>query len=264
MPLDEFVHDFTLSQSEYKDVLYDYIANGYAPPLDSKNLGAWLAAQEKNKIKEKVLIRRFSEEKFQSPSKVNYEFEIGWVLEKGSAKVFLGKVLFPLGVKMYLGHCSYFSGRSWIRGRGTLRIGNFSCIANSCVIDTSPREHSTDYAAHINWGKNRRVRHIGLAVNTAPESKPEIVYIGNDVWFGEEVRLGAGVAIGDGSAVGRASLVLKDIPEYEIWGGLPAKKIRDRFSLMTKNKIRSTKWWYFTDHEIRSNKLFFEMPFQSA
>lgn len=35
--------------------------------------------------------------------------------------------------------------------------------------------------------------------------------------------------IGAGSIVAAGSLVTKDIPSCEIWGGVPAKKISDRF-----------------------------------
>ena len=38
------------------------------------------------------------------------------------------------------------------------------------------------------------------------------------------------VKIGTGSIVAAGALVTKDIPPCEIWGGVPAKKIKDRFN----------------------------------
>lgn len=51
-----------------------------------------------------------------------------------------------------------------------------------------------------------------------------------DAWLGAGVIVIAGVTIGRGSIVAAGSVVTKDIPPYEIHGGVPAKKIKDRFS----------------------------------
>jgi len=54
--------------------------------------------------------------------------------------------------------------------------------------------------------------------------------IGNDVWIGYGVIILSGVSIGDGAIVAAGSLVTKDIEPYSIYGGVPAKKIKDRFT----------------------------------
>jgi len=54
--------------------------------------------------------------------------------------------------------------------------------------------------------------------------------IGRDVWLGMNAVVSAGVTIGDGSVVAAGSVVTKDVPPMEIWGGVPAKKIKDRFA----------------------------------
>ncbi len=59
-----------------------------------------------------------------------------------------------------------------------------------------------------------------------PKSKLEI---GNDVWIGEGVTiLGKVRRIGNGVVIGACSVVTKDIPDYAIVGGNPAKVIRYR------------------------------------
>ena len=37
-----------------------------------------------------------------------------------------------------------------------------------------------------------------------------------------------GVTIGNGAVIGAGAVVSKDIPDYEIWGGNPAKKVGER------------------------------------
>jgi maltose O-acetyltransferase len=55
-------------------------------------------------------------------------------------------------------------------------------------------------------------------------SKP--VSIGNDCWIGGNVVICPGVTIGDGCVIGAGSVVTKDIPDYSMAVGNPAKIIR--------------------------------------
>jgi acetyltransferase-like isoleucine patch superfamily enzyme len=54
--------------------------------------------------------------------------------------------------------------------------------------------------------------------------------IGPDVWIGARALIMAGVSIGRGSIVAAGAVVTKDIPPYEVWAGIPAKFISNRFS----------------------------------
>ncbi len=54
------------------------------------------------------------------------------------------------------------------------------------------------------------------------------VIIEDDVWIGHRVIILPGVKICKGVIVGAGSVVTKDIPEYSIVGGVPAKIIRYR------------------------------------
>lgn len=54
------------------------------------------------------------------------------------------------------------------------------------------------------------------------------VKIGHHCWIGTGATILQGVKIGDGAVVASGAVVTKDIPPYEIWGGVPAKKIRNR------------------------------------
>ena len=49
-----------------------------------------------------------------------------------------------------------------------------------------------------------------------------------DVWLGVNVVVLKGVTIGQGAVVGAGAVVTKSVPPYEIWAGIPARKIGQR------------------------------------
>ena len=54
------------------------------------------------------------------------------------------------------------------------------------------------------------------------------VYIGERVFLGANTIICAPVSIGHDSIIGAGSVVLKDIPPCEVWGGVPARFLRKR------------------------------------
>lgn len=49
-----------------------------------------------------------------------------------------------------------------------------------------------------------------------------------DVWLGANVIVLKGVTIGRGAVVGAGAVVTKSIPAFEVWAGVPARKISQR------------------------------------
>ena len=68
--------------------------------------------------------------------------------------------------------------------------------------------------------------------------------IGNDVWVGENAIISPSVKrIGDGVVIGAGAVVTKDVPDFAVVAGNPAKVIRYRFSKEMQLKIKASKWW---------------------
>lgn len=89
-------------------------------------------------------------------------------------------------------------------------------------------------------------------VTSAWDHKGDIV-IGNDVWIGYEAVVMAGVTIGDGAIIGARAVVTKDVPPYTIVGGVPARKIRRRFSDDVIARLQELKWWDWPAEQIQRN-----------
>ena len=54
------------------------------------------------------------------------------------------------------------------------------------------------------------------------------VTIGDYAFIGPRAIILPDISIGMGAVVAAGAVVTKNIPELEIWGGIPAKKIADR------------------------------------
>jgi acetyltransferase-like isoleucine patch superfamily enzyme len=54
------------------------------------------------------------------------------------------------------------------------------------------------------------------------------VRIGSDVWLGTKATVVRGTRVGDGSVIGANAVVTRDLPEYSIAAGVPARVIRSR------------------------------------
>ncbi len=54
------------------------------------------------------------------------------------------------------------------------------------------------------------------------------IRIGDDVWLGAGVVVTPGVSIGSGAVIGANAVVTHDVPDYEIWAGVPARRIGER------------------------------------
>ena len=58
--------------------------------------------------------------------------------------------------------------------------------------------------------------------------RKEPIAIGSDVWIGANAIVLRGVSIGRGAIVAAGAVVAHSIPEFEVWGGVPAKKLSVR------------------------------------
>jgi acetyltransferase-like isoleucine patch superfamily enzyme len=79
------------------------------------------------------------------------------------------------------------------------------------------------------------------------------VHIGNDVWIGSNVSIMNNVKIGNGVIIAMGSIVTKDVPDYAIVAGIPAKVIKFRFSDDVINSLSEIKWWDFDARLIQSD-----------
>lgn len=88
--------------------------------------------------------------------------------------------------------------------------------------------------------------------------------IGNDVWIGKNVVIligeGKSIRIGTGSVIGANAVITKDIADYGIYVGLPARLIGYRFDKKTREALLKIKWWNWSENKINKNTKYFSNP----
>ncbi len=84
------------------------------------------------------------------------------------------------------------------------------------------------------------------------------IEIGNDVYIGEGVTIIGPVRIGDGAVIAAGSVVTKNIMPFSIWGGVPAKIIRMRFTDTQIDFLKELRWWDKDSDWLRSHADKFE------
>lgn len=143
-------------------------------------------------------------------------------------------------------------------------IGRFCSIANDIriIISNHPTNMVSTHPSFHN-GKHPVMKKLGLSFNLSygginhTAVKNYSVEIGSDVWIGEGVRIISGVKIGDGAIIGAGAIVTKDIPDYAICVGVPAKVIKYRFEPEKIKMIKDSQWWMLDVEDIRKKQSLF-------
>ncbi|WP_233260947.1 DapH/DapD/GlmU-related protein [Pedobacter sp. HMWF019] len=87
------------------------------------------------------------------------------------------------------------------------------------------------------------LNHGYMDINQSPSTQKVVtkkITVGDDVWVGANVVITAGVSIGKHSVIGGGSVVTKDVPEYAVVVGNPAKLVKKyNFESCIWEKVKS-------------------------
>jgi len=78
------------------------------------------------------------------------------------------------------------------------------------------------------------------------------VSIGHDVWIGHGAIVLPGRRIGSGAVIGAGAVATKDIPDYAIAVGNPARVLRQRFPDDIAARLQALSWWDWPHERLRA------------
>lgn len=113
----------------------------------------------------------------------------------------------------------YIGDSAWLSLRGKLIIGKGTIIGPRIKVHTS----------------NHRYEGTMIPYDDIYEVKD--VEIGENCWIGADVTIMPGVRIGEGVVIAACSCVTKDIPDFAIIGGCPARVLKYR-DISNYNKLK--------------------------
>lgn len=161
-----------------------------------------------------------------------------------------GRRLSPLATvkgDVSIGKYTYVSSFADIRGIGSAtRIGNYCSVARGVKILSSGQVHHLDsistFPFYLIDPELKRADFMSLKRD---------VEIGSDVWIGVDAIILPGVKIGNGAVIGAGSVVTRDVEDFQIVAGVPARPLRMRFAESACAAISASRWWERDYHELK-------------
>ncbi|HCU69312.1 MAG TPA: chloramphenicol acetyltransferase [Desulfomicrobium sp.] len=138
-----------------------------------------------------------------------------------------------------IGDYSYFCDRCHVMYAA---VGKFCSVANHARLN--PSNHPTWRATQHHF--TYRSAKFGLGPDDDAFfawRKEHPVTLGHDVWIGHGALVMPGVTVGTGSVVASGAVVTKNVPDYAIVAGVPARVIKYRFPAELRDKLLSLTWW---------------------
>ena len=153
---------------------------------------------------------------------------------------------------------SKIASRTTLGWNNTIRnaeIGKYCSIAWNCTIGGA--EHPLHRLTTSFFPFDRGYGIVNDNGSEFHDAYQKPISIGNDVWIAAGVQVLRGVSVGDGAVLGCGGVVTRDVPPYEIWAGVPARKIGQRFSDEIIEELMKIRWWNLPVDVIACNIDFF-------
>lgn len=131
-----------------------------------------------------------------------------------------------------------------------LRIGKFCQLAHGTTFVMGAANHRLSSVSTYPFNVMGEAWSAVTPAHLSELPRKGDTVVGNDVWFGRESVVMPGVHIGDGAIIAAYSVVVTDIPPYTVYGGNPARFIRERFDSELKELLLDFKWWDLKPEEL--------------
>jgi virginiamycin A acetyltransferase len=127
-------------------------------------------------------------------------------------------------------------------------IGSYTYIGRNCTVTRSKIGRYVSIGNNVTIGPGEhdlsRISTSSLFYDNPYDelTKGECI-LENDAWIGVDVIIMRGVRIGIGAAVAANAVVTKNVPDYAVVAGVPAKILKYRFDEAKQAQINASRWW---------------------
>jgi len=152
--------------------------------------------------------------------------------------------------KSSIDNYSYIARCSWLHNTD---IGKFTSIGNGVMCGLGIHPTSKYVSSHPLFYSNQKQVGISFLKESTFDEEGDKVIIGNDAFIGMNVIILNGVKIGNGAIIAAGSVVTKNVDNYTIVAGVPAKEIRKRFNNEHIKYLNNLQWWNKDEKWIKDN-----------
>lgn len=161
-------------------------------------------------------------------------------------KCLIGKKV-EIGSNVMVGDYTYFnSNKNWSTIESNVKIGKFCSIAPG--VNIALGNHNYKYVSTHPFLYEKKYGFIKENIKNDNEELDTIIK--NDVWIGANANIKRGIVIGNGAVIGMNSVVTKNVPDYAIVAGVPAKIIGYRFSKQQIDELLKSEWWNYKEEKL--------------
>lgn len=132
-----------------------------------------------------------------------------------------------------------------------LKIGKYCSIAEGAVFLLGG-EHRADWVTTYPFAAFPADWPTAVSFDQHTVGKGDI-NVGSDVWIGHGAIVISGVTIGNGAIVGAGSVVTKNVEDFAVVAGNPARFIKYRFDEVTRTWLTNLAWWDWSDDKVARN-----------
>ena len=122
-------------------------------------------------------------------------------------------------------------------------IGKFCSIASHVRINPGDHPMERVSQSHFTYRASAYFEDATDEAALFARRRSKLVTIGHDVWIGHGAIILSGRTIGTGAVIGAGAVVTKDVPDYSIVVGNPARVLRMRFSDTEIAALQNLRWW---------------------
>ncbi len=184
-------------------------------------------------------------------------FDYHMILDKTDFTLLKNDRYSRVGIKTYDN-----GAKVWRWSNAPLIIGNYCSIANNVNFIVDEGFHTisgiTNFPlAKILFKKENSINGLSKEDFFNKHIQKEGIVIGNDVWIGMGAYIMPGVKIGNGVTIAANAVVTKNISDYTVVAGSPAKVIKAKFDSETIFKLNKISWWNWEESIIKERINYF-------
>lgn len=129
-----------------------------------------------------------------------------------------------------------------------LTIGKFGQFAHGTRFITASADHPKAWFTSYPFAV---FNHDCMGLFAEEFGKGGDTVIGHDVWIGHGAMVLPGVTVGHGAIIGAGAVVSRDVPDYAVVAGNPARVVRMRFAPEVIALLLQLAWWHREVEEIQ-------------